>query len=418
MGNTLDKEIVLKSLKREMRDKAILEDVNRLDDMLLALDVLIKETQEEFRAKSIQPYRRQAISTATLAFLTIGIFFVGAIGISWISRSIKRPLMKLTKISSAISQLKGDLTHDLDIEAKDEIGDLAHAFNQMLRNLANLMRDVREVSLKVVESSNKIKEISQTQAEVNLRQSSQVNEAKSLIENLGKATARITEDSNSIVQSLNKNLEFTKGEKDIVQKATQGIEHIKQRVDAIIKHAEILKEKSSSIDKILGWLEEISKKIDLVALNFNIEVSKSEEVSEGFSVLGKEVRSLSESSQEATKEIKSIIGEIQTEINNTASFAVEGIQEIKRDLKLISQIKEMTEKMDLITGQTEDSTKDISQATQEQKKLSTQAVDFIAYIQQLSKESLAQSQEIENLSKQIDALSHQLKQAVGEFRLD
>ena len=153
-------------------------------------------------------------------------------------------------------------------------------------------------------------------------------------------------------------------------------------------------------------------------MNFNIEVSKSEEVSEGFSVLGKEVRSLSESSQEATKEIKSIIGEIQTEINNTASFAVEGIQEIKRDLKLISQIKEMTEKMDLITGQTEDSTKDISQATQEQKKLSTQAVDFIAYIQQLSKESLAQSQEIENLSKQIDALSHQLKQAVGEFRLD
>jgi len=130
LGNTLDKEIVLKSLKREMRDKAILEDVNRLDDMLLALDVLIKETQEEFRAKSIQPYRRQAISTATLAFLTIGIFFVGAIGISWISRSIKRPLMKLTKISSAISQLKGDLTHDLDIEAKDEIGDLAHVFNQ------------------------------------------------------------------------------------------------------------------------------------------------------------------------------------------------------------------------------------------------------------------------------------------------
>ena len=40
---------------------------------------------------------------------------------------------------------------------------------------------------------------------------------------------------------------MTKGEKDIVQKATQGIEHIKQRVDAIIKHAEILKEKLETL---------------------------------------------------------------------------------------------------------------------------------------------------------------------------
>ncbi len=417
LADKINKENILKTMVSQLYYPDVSRNIYKIDNMLLALDVLVKDAQVEFRQKSISPYKSQRVSIAALVILTFVLVLGVALSISYVNHSIRQPLQKITRVTTALSELKGDLTQRLNIEKHDEIGDLARAFNQMLINLAELMRGVKEVGGRLVESSHKMKEISQAQTEINLRQASQINEAGAVIENLRNTASEVARSSQEATRSLKMSAQFTHEGKDVAAQIVAGIDRVKEKMDSLIKQVQVLEGKSRSINKILDWIEEISKKIDMLALNFNIEVNKFE-APEGLGALAKEVRRLSERSQEATTEIRKMIGQIQEDIRGMVSFADAGNSEIKQDLELITRIKGTNEKIDRVTAETNALALQIYSAIEEQQRLFSDAVKLIVYIQGLSQESLSQTKGIESLSQQIEAFSHQLKQAIGEFKLD
>ncbi len=105
--------------------------------------VKIGLSQEEVEAE-IQDTRMK-LSLIVFAGLVIGI-----LGAAWLSRRITEPLNKLVEATVKIS--KGELSQEIDIGSRDEIGNLAQSFNEMSRQLLLARKRMEEANIKLIQA--------------------------------------------------------------------------------------------------------------------------------------------------------------------------------------------------------------------------------------------------------------------------
>ncbi len=92
----------------------------------------------------VEQERREALAPInTIAFITLGVLLAAlALAIfntSMTARSVTRPIQHLAEATEEIART-GDLTRDISVESRDEVGQLAVTFNQMIESL----RDAQE----------------------------------------------------------------------------------------------------------------------------------------------------------------------------------------------------------------------------------------------------------------------------------
>jgi methyl-accepting chemotaxis protein len=85
-----------------------------------------------------------------------------------------------------------------------------------------------------------------------------------------------------------------------------------------------LEEHGETLNSVLGVIEGVAEQTNLLALNAAIEAARAGEQGRGFAVVADEVRALAKRSQDSTKEIQTVIGQIQDATNNAVSSMAEG----------------------------------------------------------------------------------------------
>ncbi|QDR78965.1 Methyl-accepting chemotaxis protein (MCP) signaling domain protein [Sporomusa termitida] len=430
--------------KRDEALKVMTEEMGPISQQLDAQ--LIEHTK--FRTKQINDALDGAVANArqaeTAAIIAAVLATIIGIIIGFLAaRSISRPVNALAVAARKVAA--GDLTENVKIERQDEIGQLASAFNTMVLQLKDLIRQVtinaeqvaaasEELTANAEQSAQASNQIATAITDVAAGATAQMeaaNETSAVVEQMAAGIQQIAANANQVSDQSAQAADKAKNGDQEVGKAVSQMKQIEDTVNTSARVVVKLGERSREIGQIVDTISGIAGQTNLLALNAAIEAARAGEQGRGFAVVAEEVRKLAEQSQEAAKKIAELIGEIQGDTEKAVVAMNEGTQEVRQGTEVVNAAGSAFKDIMAVVDQVSDQVKEISAAIQQMATGSQQIVASVKKIDDLSKKSAGESQgvsaateeqlasmeEIATSSQALASLAQDLQTAVTKFRV-
>jgi methyl-accepting chemotaxis protein len=234
------------------------------------------------------------VLAAVAVLLAIGLLYL------LLKKMVTQPLQQ---VMHAAEQLAGgDLTAQLHVGRRDEIGQLMQAINGVSGGLASMIGNVRKIADHINLASSEISADNHDLSARTEAQASALEQISATMENLTltvKTNAEHARESNVLAASVS-------------TQALKGGDAVGQVVSTMGS----IKSSSGKIIDIIGVIDSIAFQTNILALNASVEAARAGEQGRGFAVVASEVRNLAQRSAGAAKEIKSLIADSVEKVGN------------------------------------------------------------------------------------------------------
>ncbi len=316
-----------------------------------------------------------------------------------------------------IAQGEGDLTQRIVVEQDDDIGKLAHSFNQVLENLQSMIASIQQLT---TELGGEATDLSRTAAENRdgvTRQTDSISMVATAINEMQSAIEEVAGNASRASEITREAEEKGQNGGRIIRESSAQVQQLSAQIAKAVEVISQLSEDSNNITSVLDVIRGIAEQTNLLALNAAIEAARAGDQGRGFAVVADEVRTLAQRTQTSTEDIQKMITALQTGVSNIVSVMETGSDQASQTKELAlnaeTEIQGILEAMANIA----DMNVSVASATEEQTQVVEEINQNITRINDLAGESAEHSRAIDGISKSLEGYARSLGDQTGKFKV-
>ena len=445
--------------------KSSVDDFSAASDVLSRMAAYNQKTGDQLTQESARTYTN---ARGYVMGLIVAALLLGMLSARFIALTITRSLRELAAAARGLSQ--GDITQQVTLESRDEVGEVAaafrsliayqsqmagaadaiargdltcsitpqsekdvlgHAFLTMVKSLRQLVNELQQSVIQVKEGVSTLssasqqigvatEEIGATMHEVaqaseqsargaseiaqgTQSQANAIAEGAEQVKELAQAVRNVAQEAEAATQAAQAGTQAAQDGTQAVEQTVAGMQRIQDAVSESAHVIHSLGQTSQQIGGIVNTIDEIAGQTNLLALNAAIEAARAGEAGRGFAVVADEVRKLAERCTAATKDIGTLIGDIQRQTGQAVSAMESGTQEVTAGTSLAGEAGAALERIGSVVSEMSSRVLGISAAAEEMSSSADGVSATISEVAAVIEESSAAAEEMSASAEEVSA---------------
>ncbi|GIU26269.1 methyl-accepting chemotaxis protein [Shewanella schlegeliana] len=363
----------------------------------------------------------QRLSAATQSFYItlLGLLLAASLVLTlsfFVLRYIHRSVANL---HNSVTRARADFDLSIRIKqkSKDEFGELAVAFNEMMSDFERVIEHVRKNSTSLLTAVSKMEQYS-----TQLRQDVELGhgEAEQVASAMTEMSATVAEIAINAERASEASTQASTEAKEGNDEVGRTSDAIGVLADDILDSAKALEQLEQDIQNIVAVSDVISgiaEQTNLLALNAAIEAARAGESGRGFAVVADEVRGLAQRAQTATGDIKSMTDKLRSGANTAVSAMERGTKQTNESVIEANKASSELDKIVNHIGVIESMNEQIAAATHEQSAVAEEVNRNALKISEIYLQTHGVADQLSSLTEQLVEDTAEMSKEVQKFKL-
>lgn len=394
------------------RDATVAQERRQLDASIAQLRELLVEAVAVGRDSARQVYEQSRLSIMIALILSV----VVSVGVAWtIRRSITAPLSDFMAFVARVGE--GDLTGSTAAVGKDELGQFGTTLNAMVTGLREIAAQSRQATENLNAAATEIRASTQEQAASVEEQLAAVQETAATVDEMSHSGTQISRRAQEVIGAAQATAQTSESGMTAIDDTVRAMDAIRDQAEAVASNIVALSEKTQAIGDIIATVNDVSERTHLLALNASIEAAAAGENGRSFAVVAAEMKTLADQAKDATRHVRSILGDIQRGINASVMLTEEAVKRVASGKERTDASQAAIEELATRVQESVQTFQQIVASTNQQQIGIEQVTAALQNIRQASQQTAASTRQLDQAAADLTQLSQTLVSLTERYRI-